>query len=146
MCEEDIKTVMRSPIAMVGSDASARAISGEHAIGKPHPRAFGAFARVLGMYVREQRVIPLETAIHKMTALAARKLRLKDRGAIRVGNWADIAIFDAGKIKDMATYPNPHQQSVGIEYVFVNGRLAVEKGHLTGELAGKVIRRRKLSI
>lgn len=146
MCEDDIKTVMRSAVSMVGSDASARAISGEHATGKPHPRAFGTFTRVLGMYVREQRVIPLETAVRKMTALAARKLGLKDRGAIRVGNWADIAIFDADKVKDMATYRNPHQQSVGIEYVFVNGRLAVEKGELTGELAGKVLRGKGMNI
>jgi len=142
MCEEDIAMVMQGPNTMIGSDASARAISGERASGKPHPRAFGTFTRVLGHYVREQKVIPLEDAIRKMTSMAARKLGLKDRGLISVGNWADIVVFDADKVKDMATYGNPHQRSAGIEYVFVNGKLAVERGELTGELAGKVLRRR----
>lgn len=141
MCEEDIATVMQSANTMVGSDASARAITGEHVTGKPHPRAFGTFTRVLGHYVREKHVIPLETAIRKMTSMAAKKLGLKDRGVISVGNWADIVVFDADKVKDTATYGNPHQRSTGIEYVFVNGKLAVEHGDLTGELAGKVLRR-----
>jgi N-acyl-D-amino-acid deacylase len=141
MCEDDIKTVMRSMNTMIGSDASARAITGELAKGKPHPRAFGTFARVLGYYVREQNVIPLETAIRKMTSMPARKLGLADRGTIKAGYWADIVVFDADKVKDMATYKTPHQNSVGIEYVFVNGKLAVEHGEMTGELAGKVLRR-----
>ena len=142
MCEDDIKTVMRSMDTMIGSDASARAITGELAKGKPHPRAFGTFTRVLGRYVREQNVIPLERAIYKMTSLPARKIGIKDRGTITLGAWADIVVFDANKVKDMATYRTPHQNSVGIEYVFVNGKLAVEHGDLTGELAGKVLRRR----
>ena len=91
-------------------------------------------------------MIPLETAIRKMTAMPAKKLGLKDRGTIRVGNWADIVIFDADKVKDTATYGNPHQRSAGIEYVFVNGKLAVEHGELTGELAGKVLRRKGMNI
>lgn len=141
MCEDDIRTVMRSMDAMIGSDASARAITGPLARGKPHPRAFGTFTRVLGYYVREQNVIPLETAIRKMTSMPARKLGLADRGTIRPGNWADIVVFDADKVKDMATYGTPHQSSLGIEYVFVNGKLTVERGELTGELAGRVLRK-----
>lgn len=146
MCEEDVTTVMQDANTMVGSDASARAITGEHVSGKPHPRAFGTFTRVLGHYVREKNVIPLEVAIRKMTSMAARKLGLKDRGSISVGNWADIVVFNADRVKDTATYGNPHQRSTGIEYVFVNGKLAVEHGDLTGELAGKVLRRRRLNI
>ncbi|MGI6294931.1 MAG: N-acyl-D-amino-acid deacylase family protein [Armatimonadota bacterium] len=143
MCEEDVETVMKSDIVMVGSDAGARSTSGPLSAGKPHPRAFGTFPRVLGYYVRERGVIPLETAIYKMTLLSARKLGLADRGAIKVGNWADLVLFDADKVKDMATFKDPHQNAVGIEYVFVNGRLSIENGELTGELAGRVIRKRQ---
>lgn len=142
MCEDDIKTVMRSMNAMFGTDATARALTGVFSKGKPHPRAFGTFTRVLSHYVREEKVISIETAIHKMTALPAIKLGLKDRGMIKTGNWADIVVFDADKVKDMATYGTPHQNSVGIEYVFVNGKLTVERGELTGELAGQVLRKR----
>ncbi|NLN75360.1 MAG: D-aminoacylase [Armatimonadetes bacterium] len=142
MCEEDIETVMRSANVMVGSDASARATTGELSKGKPHPRSFGTFTRVLGYYVREQNVIPLETAIYKMTGLPAKKLKLSDRGFIATGNWGDIVVFDADRVKDMATYQTPHQNSAGVEYVFVNGKLTVEKGELTGELAGKVLRKK----
>lgn len=141
MCEEDIELVMASDFVMAGSDASARAVSGEHPTGKPHPRAFGTFTRILGRYVRDRKVVPLEKAISKMTSISARKLGLTDRGAIRVGNWADVVVFDADKVIDKATYKEPYQNSVGIEYVFVNGRLAVEHGELTGELAGKVLRK-----
>ncbi|MCL5105480.1 MAG: D-aminoacylase [Armatimonadetes bacterium] len=142
-CEEDIKTVMRSDAAMFGTDASARSTSGPLSTGKPHPRAFGAFPRVLGRYVREQKLIPLETAIHKMTGMPAAKLGLKDRGILAEGAWADIVLFDPSEIIDAATYQDPHQISHGIRCVFVNGRIAVEHGRLTGVLAGKVLRSRK---
>jgi len=142
MCEEDIAVVMQSDNVMVGSDASSRSTSGPLSKGKPHPRAFGTFSRVLGHYVRERNVIPLEKAIYKMTSLPMKKLGIKDRGTITVGNWADIVVFDADKVIDKATYGNPHQTSAGIEYVFVNGKLTVEHGELTGELAGKVLRRK----
>ena len=141
MCEEDVETVMRSPNTMIGSDSSTRAITGKFVSGKPHPRAFATFVRVLAHYVREKNIIPLEVGIRKMTGLPASKLGLKDRGTIGVGNWADIVVFDADTIKDTATYENPHQQAIGIKYVFVNGKLAVEHGKLTGELAGKIIRK-----
>lgn len=141
MCEEDIELVMASDNVMAGSDASARTISGEHPTGKPHPRAFGTFTRILGHYVRDRKVVPLEKAISKMTLSGARKLGLTDRGSIRTGNWADVVVFNPDTVKDNATYKDPYQNSTGIEYVFVNGRLAVEHGELTGELPGKVLRK-----
>ena len=137
MSEEDIETVMRASFTMVGSDASARSITGS---GKPHPRAFGTFTRVLGEYSRKRGVIPLEFAVHKMTGLPAQKMGLKDRGLINNGNWADLVIFNPDEVSDTATYKNPHQVSKGIEFVFVNGKLAIEKGVITGEMAGKVLR------
>jgi len=140
-CEEDIKTVMLSSVAMIGTDASARSTSGEMARGKPHPRSFGSFPRVLGRYVREQQVIPIETAIHKMTGMPARKLGLADRGLLKPGFWADMVLFDPETIIDNATYENPHQISSGIDCVFVNGQLTVEQGEMTGAYAGRVLRR-----
>lgn len=140
MCEEDVETVMQSTFAMVGSDASARSISGKLSRGKPHPRAFGTFTRILGKYSRDQGVIGLETAIQKMTSAPAKKMGLMDRGLLKVGNWADIVVFDPNEISDAATYQEPHQISKGIRYVFVNGKLAVENGVLTGEMAGRVLR------
>ena len=140
--EKDVVEVMRSEFAMFGTDASARSTSGELAKGKPHPRAFGSFPRILGRYVREQKLMPLETAIRKMTSMPARKLGLADRGTIRTGNWADLVVFDPETVIDTATYDNPHQICRGITWVFVNGRLAVEQGELTGALAGRVLRKR----
>ncbi|MCE5323047.1 D-aminoacylase [bacterium] len=139
-CEEDVETVMRSGFAMVGSDASARRISGRLSQGKPHPRAFGTFSRILGRYVRERGVIGLETAVQKMTSAPARKMGLMDRGLLKDGNWADMVVFDPNEISDAATYENPHQISRGIRFVFVNGRPAVEDGVMTGEMAGQVLR------
>ena len=139
--EGDVVAIMRCEFAMFGTDASARSTTGELAKGKPHPRAFGTFPRILGRYVREQKVIPLETAIRKMTSMAAGKLGLADRGTVRPGNWADLVVFDPETVIDTATYENPHQISRGIACVFVNGRLAVEGGELTGVLAGRVLRK-----
>jgi N-acyl-D-aspartate/D-glutamate deacylase len=135
---------MKSDLAVFGSDACARSLSGELSRGKPHPRAFGTYPRVLGRYVREQGTLELGTAIRKMTAAPARKMGLVDRGLLREGNWADVVLFDPSEVSDAATYENPHQLSQGIGYVFVNGRLAVENGVLTGEMAGRVLRRREL--
>jgi N-acyl-D-amino-acid deacylase len=145
-CEEDIKVVMQCEFAMIGTDASARSTSGELAKGKPHPRSFGSFPRVLGRYVREQNVIPLETAIRKMTSMPAAKLGLSDRGVLREGNWADVVVFDPETVADRATYEHPHQISTGIGYVFVNGVLTVEQGELTGALAGRVLRRNSAAL
>ena len=137
MCEDDVRTVLRHPVSMIGTDGSAVAPYGVLGKGKPHPRSYGSFPRVLGEYVREERILTLEDAIRKMTSLPAQKLGWRDRGIIREGMYADITIFDPETVNDRATYQNPHQYPDGIEYVIVNGKIAVEKGEHTGALAGK---------
>jgi len=138
MDEDDVKTVMSSPLSSIISDSSATApIAG----GKPHPRTYGTFPRVLGKYVREERLLTLEDAIRKMTSLPAGKIGLKGRGVIKEGFWADIVIFDPAIIKDKATFDNPHQYPEGISYVIVNGQVVVDHGSLAGVRPGKVLRR-----
>jgi len=139
MDESDVRTVLSSPLSSVITDIFAIAPS---APGKIHPRAYGTFPRFLGKYVREEKFLPLEEAIRKITSLPAGKLRISDRGLLREGFWADIVIFDPGKIKDKATYPDPHQYPEGITHVIVNGQIVVENGSLTGSRPGKVLRRR----
>jgi len=135
--EEDMETILRSPLSSVISDAWATA---PRIGGKPHPRAYGTFPRVLGRYVRERRVLTLEEAIRKMTSLPAGKLGLQDRGLIRQGFSADIVIFDPEEILDTATYEDPTQYPVGIDYVLVNGQVVAEQGKYTGVLPGKILR------
>ncbi len=142
MDEEDIVRVMKSPLQMVATDAWAVAPYGVLGAGKPHPRFYGTYPRVLGRYVREKKVLTLEEAVRKMTSFPAQKLGLKDRGLILEGMWADIVIFDPAKIIDKATYQNPHQYPEGIEYVIVNGKIVVENGEHTGVLPGKTLRHR----
>jgi len=141
MSEEDVRTVLKSPFSMVGSDSSARATYGILSAGKPHPRAYGTFPRVLGRYVREEKVLTFQEAIRKMTSFPAQKLGLKDRGIIREGMWADIVIFNPQTVVDKATFTNPHQYPEGIEYVIVNGKIVLEKGEHTKEKPGKVLRK-----
>ena len=139
MCEDDVCTILRHPVSMIGTDGWAVAPYGVLGKGTPHPRSYGSFPRVLGKYVREERILTLENAIRKMTSLPAQKLGLRDRGIIREGMRADITIFNPETITDMATYQNPHQYPDGIEYVIVNGKIAVrDRGH-TGALAGRVM-------
>ncbi len=140
MCEEDVCTVMKHPVTMIGSDGLAVTPSGILGEVKQHPRSYGTFPRVLGKYVREERVLTLEEAIRKMTSFPAQRLGFRDRGLIREGFWADITIFDPSEIVDKATYTDPHQFPEGIKYVIVNGELVVEDGKHTGTLAGKVLR------
>jgi N-acyl-D-amino-acid deacylase len=139
--EEDVERVMTHPLTMIGSDGSARATTGILAAGKPHPRTYGTFPRVLGHYVRERGLLSLETAIYKMTGLTAAKLGLSDRGVVREGACADLVVFDPETVKDRATFTDPHQTPVGIDYVFVNGVLAVDHGRVTGHHGGRVLRR-----
>jgi N-acyl-D-aspartate/D-glutamate deacylase len=141
MCEEDVELVMRHPMVMVASDASALATSGPLSEGRPHPRGFGTFARVLGRYVRERGVLTLEEAVRKMTLLPARRIGLHDRGAIEPGRKADLVLFDAQTIEDQATYQDPVQPAAGIAGVWVNGVRTVRDGALTGALPGRVLRR-----
>lgn len=139
MCEEDMCAVLKHPVSMIGSDSGARAPHGVLGKGKPHPRGYGAFPRVLGRYVREKTVLPLEGAVRKMTSLPAQKLKLRDRGLIRERMWADITIFNPRNIRDTATYSDPHQYPIGIQYVLVNGQVVIEDCEHTRELPGQVL-------
>jgi N-acyl-D-amino-acid deacylase len=140
MSEDDVITVMRHPTTMIGSDGAALSREGPLCKGKPHPRSYGTFPRILGKYVREEKVLTLEDAVRKMTFLPAQKLKLRDRGILKEGYKADIVVFDPGKVKDRATYTDPHQHPEGIIYVLVNGEITVDGGKYTGKTAGKVLR------
>ena len=135
MGEEDVKRIMRYPYNMFASDASIRILNA----GMPHPRGYGTNARVLGKYVREEKVISLEEAIRRMTSLPALKFQLKERGLLREGYAADIVIFDENEVKDMSTFEKPHAYSKGFQYVLVNGVITVDNGTHTGQRAGKAI-------
>ena len=137
--EDDLRRALAHPSVMIGSDGSALSVSGPGAAGKPHPRSYGTFPRVLGEYAREQRVLTLARAVHKMTGLPARRLGLRDRGVIAVGRKADLVVFDARRVADRATYENPHQYPSGIEHVLVNGRLVIKDGDHTGSLPGRLL-------
>lgn len=137
--EEDMRYALRQPFVSIGSDGTAVKTEGPLARGNPHPRYYGTFPRVLGRYVREEKLVPLEEAIRKMTSANAAKIGIFDRGVLRPGMWADITVFDAGRIIDHATFENPHQYSSGVEYVFVNGDLVLERGRHTGARPGKVL-------
>lgn len=139
MCEEDVKTVMKQPWVMVGSDASS--LNRETAKGKPHPRAYGTFARILGKYVREEKHLRLEEAIRKMTSLPAMRLGIQDRGILRENMRADLVLFDETKVSDTSTFLDPHQYAQGISWVVVNGVTVVENGVHTGARPGMVLKR-----
>ena len=141
MCQEDTDAILKHARIMIASDASAKAPYGELSKGKPHPRAYGTFPKVLGEYSRERQLFDLPEAVRKMTSMPSRKLGLRNRGTLKVGNYADICVFDYENVKDNATYAEPHQYPTGIEYVLVNGQIAISKGEHTGTLAGKVLRR-----
>lgn len=136
MGDQDVKAIMQYPFNMFASDASIRV----YASGNPHPRGYGTNARVLGKYVREEKVIPLEEAIRRMTSLPAQKFQLRDRGLLCEGFAADIVLFDEQKVTDLSTYDKPHQYSTGFRYVLVNGQLTVEEGKHNGTRAGTTLR------
>jgi N-acyl-D-aspartate/D-glutamate deacylase len=138
--EDDLKLAMKQPWVSIGSDGSALATSGPLRNGVPHPRNFGTFPRVLGKYVREEHVLTLEQAIHKMTALTAKQMHIADRGTIKEGMAADLVVFDPDTVADKATFTDPFQYSVGVSTVLVNGRLVLDNGRHTGERPGVVIR------
>ncbi|MFO0966474.1 MAG: D-aminoacylase [Gemmataceae bacterium] len=139
--EKDMNLAMTQPWCGIGSDGSALAIEGPLKRGHPHPRSFGTFPRVLGVYVRKAGLLRLEDAIRKMTSLNAAKIGALDRGLIRPGFWADLCLFDPERVADRATYENPFQYSEGVEYVVVNGVLALDQGKHTGATPGKALRR-----
>src|SRR2546422_3426707 len=137
--EADLRRALAHPAVMIGSDGSSLAPYGALGAGKPHPRSYGTFPRVLGEYAREQRILGLPEAVHKMTGLPAKRLQLRDRGVIRVGAKADLVVFDPRRIADQATYDEPHRYPVGIEHVVVNGSIVVKDGAHTGSLPGKLL-------
>jgi N-acyl-D-amino-acid deacylase len=136
MDEDDVIRIMKFPHAMIGSDGLPE---DQH----PHPRLWGTFPRVLGLYVRERGVLTLEDAVHRMTGLSASKFELKDRGQLKAGHFADLCVFDPRTVIDIATFEHPAQAAMGIVHVFVNGQLALEDGAPTSARAGKVLRREK---
>ncbi len=140
MSEENTEAFLAHPLGMVCSDGSALATEGPLASGTPHPRSFGTFPRVLGHYVRERKIMSLEVAIHKMTAMPARRLRLPGRGLVRVGAFADLVAFDPATVADRATFAHPHQYPTGIHHVLVNGQIVLHDGDSTGRLSGRVLR------
>jgi len=137
--EKDIERIMKSPYTMFASDGEITRPGSEEI---PHPRGNGTFARVLGLYVRQRQVIPLETAVWKMSGFPAERLKLRDRGFVAEGFKADLAVFDPATVKDTADFGNPYQFAEGFRYVFVNGRPVVANGKMTGERPGRVLRHR----
>lgn len=140
MSEEDVRTALVEPWVSFGTDYPAVRTEGPLSTWKPHPRAYGTFPRVLGRFVRDLKFLRLEEAIRKMTSLPAQRLRLPDRGLVRPGFYADLVLFDFGRITDTATFEDPQQYSDGIRTVIVNGTLVLEEGEMTGALPGQVLR------
>lgn len=143
--EEDMNLALVQPWCSIGSDGSALAVEGPLRRGNPHPRNFGTFPRVLGVYVREQKLLRLEDAVRKMTSLSAAKIGLLDRGLLRAGCFADVTVFDPQTVGDKATYSDPFHYNTGIEYVIVNGQIVLEGQTHTGARPGRVLRRNAVS-
>jgi N-acyl-D-aspartate/D-glutamate deacylase len=140
MSERDVRLVLQSPLSMIGSDGESLSTKGRLGKGRPHPRSFGTFPRVLGRYVRQSHLLTLENAIRKMTSLPANRIGLTDRGVIRKGLAADVVIFDPARVADTATYLKPKAFPAGIEYVIVNGITTVARGKFLGRLNGHTLR------
>jgi N-acyl-D-amino-acid deacylase len=139
--EKDMNLALVQPWCSIGSDGSAYATEGPLRRGNPHPRNFGTFPRVLGVYVRKLSLLRLEDAVRKMTSLNAAKLGIEDRGLLRPGNWADVTVFEPERVIDRATYEAPFQYPEGIAYVIVNGQVVLEEGKHTGARPGRALRR-----
>jgi N-acyl-D-amino-acid deacylase len=135
--EEPIKAIIRHPLGGYATDAV------DIGRGKPHPAAYGTFPRILGRYVREEKLLTLEDAVRRMTSFPANRLGIKDRGMIAEGYVADLVIFDPDRIRDRATYEYPRRFSEGIDYVSVNGKILLEKGELKKGQPGKVLRKQR---
>jgi N-acyl-D-amino-acid deacylase len=142
MSEDNIRKQIRLPWVAFGSDAASMAPEPPFTNSAAHPRAYGNFARLLGKYVRDEGVIPLEQAIHRLSGLPAANLELEGRGIIRDGAFADIAVFDPATIGDRATFEKPHQYSVGMRHVFVNGAQVLRDGEHTGAKPGRRLARK----
>jgi N-acyl-D-amino-acid deacylase len=140
MSEENVRRQIALPWVSFGSDGASQAPEGVFLKSSTHPRAYGNFARLLGKYVRDEQVIPLEEAIRRLTRLPAENLGLRDRGSLAAGNYADIVVFDPETIQDRATFENPHQYATGVSHVLVNGTMVLEDGEHTGATPGRVVR------
>jgi len=140
MSEDNVKKQIKLPYISFGSDAEAPAPEGDFLKSSTHPRAYGNFSRLLGKYVRDEKVIPLEEAIYKLTSLSAQKLKIQKRGLLQTGYYADIVIFDPTKVKDNATFEKPHQYSEGMIHVFVNGVQVLKDGEHTGATPGRFVK------
>ena len=139
MSEDNLERILRWPFVMIGSDSSARALKGPTAVGKPHPRSMGTFARFLSRYVREKKLMPLPEAVARLTSIPARRFGFLDRGILAVGAWADIVVFDPETIRDRATYDDPFQLSDGVRHVLVNGTPVLADGAETGARPGRLL-------
>ncbi len=140
MSEDDVRAALRHPFVSFCTDSEARAEDGVLSKQKSHPRAFGSAARILGHYVRDEKVLGLEEAVRKMTSLPASRMRLRDRGLLRAGMAADVVAFDPMTVRERATYADPLHYSEGIPYVAVNGQLVVDEGRITAARPGRVLR------
>ncbi len=140
MKEEDVRTCLKHPFVSIDTDSPAKAEDGPLSESKSHPRAWGTFPRILGKYVRDEKLIRLEEAIRKMTSQPATRVGLEDRGIIRPGMAADITVFDPATIRDVATFQDPNHYSVGVRYVLVNGKVVVDGGKITSERPGRALR------
>jgi dihydroorotase/N-acyl-D-amino-acid deacylase len=139
LSEQDVERILKHPATMVASDGDLPVGIGTPRAGHPHPRSYGAFPRVLGVYVRERKVLSLEEAVRKMSSFPARRLGLSDRGFVRPGMKADLVVFDAARVRDTATLDKPHQYAEGIPIVIVNGQVVFENGAMTTARPGKVL-------
>jgi len=139
MSEDNIRKQIALPWVSFGSDAASMAPEPPFTKSSTHPRAYGNFARLLGKYVRDEKVIPLQEAVRRLTGLPATNLGLQDRGFIRAGGFADIVVFDPATIADTATFEKPHQYAVGMRQVFVNGTQVLKDGEHTGAKPGRAL-------
>jgi N-acyl-D-amino-acid deacylase len=139
MSEDNLRRQIRLPWVSFGSDAASMAPEPPFTNAAAHPRAYGNFARLLGRYVRDEKVIPLEEAIRRLSGLPAANLELDRRGFIREGMFADVVVFDPARIEDRATFEKPHQYAVGMRHVFVNGTQVLKDGEHTGARPGRAI-------
>jgi N-acyl-D-amino-acid deacylase len=139
MSEDNIKKILRQPWVSIGSDAVSKAPAGDFLKSSTHPRTYGNFARLLGKYVREEKVIALEEAVRRMTGLPATNLGLDNRGFLKERMFADVVVFDPATIQDRATYENPHQYATGMKHVFVNGVQVLRDGEHTEAKPGRAL-------
>lgn len=140
MSEENVRRQIALPWMSFGSDSGSMANEGDFLRRNPHPRAYGNFARLLGKYVRDEQIIPMEEAIFKLTGLPASNLKIRDRGLLKSGYFADIVVFDPATIQDHATFENPHQYATGVKHVFVNGVQVLRNGEHTNKMPGRFVR------